>query len=167
MALVERDIGLVYGGGHVGLMGALADAVLAGGGLVTGVIPRGLFAREMAHTGVSELIEVESMHERKALMYDLSDAFVALPGGLGTLDELAEVTTWAQLGLHAKPVALLDVDDFWHPLVAQLDHMVSEGFLTTENRMLVQRFDRVEPMLDSLADFRPAPARRWIRPEER
>ena len=118
-----RGVGLVYGGGSVGLMGAVADAALEAGGSVTGVIPAGLFSREIGHAGLTALHEVGSMHERKQLMYDLADAFVALPGGLGTLEELAEVTTWAQLGLHAKPVALLDVDGFWDPLIAQLDRM--------------------------------------------
>jgi uncharacterized protein (TIGR00730 family) len=119
--VARRGIGLVYGGGSVGLMGELADAALSHGGRVTGVIPAGLFAREVGHTGLTELREVASMHERKQLMYDLSDAFVALPGGLGTLEELAEVATWSQLGLHSKPVVLLDVDGFWEPLATQLE----------------------------------------------
>jgi uncharacterized protein (TIGR00730 family) len=137
--VATRGIRLVYGGGRVGLMGALADAALAQGGRVTGVIPVGLFSREVGHTGLTELHEVGSMHERKRLMYDLADGFIALPGGLGTLEELAEVTTWSQLGLHRKPVVLLDVDDFWAPLCAQLDRMVSLGLLKVANRDLVQR----------------------------
>ena len=127
--LARRGIDLVYGGGSVGLMGEVADAALAAGGRVTGVIPTGLFSREVGHGSLTELHEVGSMHERKQLMYDLSDGFIALPGGLGTLEELAEVTTWSQLGLHAKPVVLLDVDGFWDPLAAQLDRMVAVGLL--------------------------------------
>jgi uncharacterized protein (TIGR00730 family) len=121
--IARRHVALVYGGGSTGLMGELADAALALGGRVIGVIPAGLFAREAGHTGLTELREVTSMHERKKLMYDLSDAFVALPGGLGTLEELAEVATWSQLGLHSKPVVLLNVGGFWDPLLAQLDVM--------------------------------------------
>src|SRR5580700_6480684 len=119
-------------------MGELADAALAHRGRVIGVIPAGLFAREVNHTGLTMLHEVASMHERKQLMYDLADAFIALPGGLGTLEELAEVSTWSQLGLHRKPVVLLDVDDFWAPLVDQLDRMVTVGFLKRANRELIQ-----------------------------
>ena len=115
-AIADRGIDLIYGGGKVGLMGVLADAALRKGGRVVGVIPVGLFSREVGHTGLTELHEVASMHERKRLMYELADGFVALPGGLGTLEELAEVATWTQLGLHAKPVVLLDVADYWKPL---------------------------------------------------
>ena len=165
--MVERDIELVYGGGSVGLMGAVADAVLAGGGRVTGVIPTGLFGREIAHRGLTELREVGSMHERKALMYDLSDAFVALPGGLGTLEELAEVATWAQLGLHAKPVALLDVAGFWGSLVAQLDRMADDGLLKPANRALIRSYPAAVALLDGLAEVRPEAGERWIGPGER
>src|SRR3546814_2586808 len=119
-------------------MGTLADSCLARGGHVVGVIPRGLFRREVAHRGVSELLEPPTMHERKALMYDRSDAFVALPGGLGTLDELAEVATWTQLGLHRKPLVLLDVDGFWRPFVELLDTMVAAGLLKQANRELLR-----------------------------
>ena len=121
--MARRGLCLVYGGGSVGLMGELADSALGHGGRVIGVIPKSLWAREINHTGLTELHEVGSMHERKRLMYDKSDAFIALPGGLGTLEELAEVATWSQLGLHSKPFALLDVDGFWEPLVALLDRM--------------------------------------------
>ena len=127
--IARRGVDLVYGAGSMGLMGELADAALGHGGRVIGVIPAGLFAREVGHTGLTELHEVASMHERKQLMYDLSDAFVALPGGLGTLEELAEVATWSQLGLHSKPIALLDVDGFWEPMVSQLERMTGVGFL--------------------------------------
>jgi len=139
-ALVARSgFGLVYGGGSVGLMGELADAALGYGGRVIGVIPVGLFAREAGHTGLTELHEVASMHQRKQLMYDLADAFIALPGGLGTLEELAEVATWSQLGLHSKPVVLLDVDGFWEPLVTLLDRMVATGLLKPASRNLIQQ----------------------------
>ncbi len=153
-----RGIDLVYGGGSVGLMGVVADAALAAGGRVIGVLPAGLFRREVAHPGLTALHEVASMHERKRLMYDLADAFVALPGGLGTLDELAEVASWSQLGLHAKPVVLLDVDDFWEPLVAQLDRMVRVGLLRPESRRLVGRAGSAAEALAALAAAGPASA---------
>jgi len=162
-----RGLGLVYGGGSVGLMGALADAALAAGGRVVGVIPTGLFSREVGHNGLTELHEVGTMHERKQLMYDLADGFVALPGGLGTLEELAEVTTWSQLGLHAKPVVLLDVDSFWDPLVAQLDRMVAVGLLKPANRELILRAGMPENALDALAAARPPRERKWITPGDR
>lgn len=132
--LAERRIELVYGGAQVGLMGALADSVLARGGRVIGVIPEALQAREIAHPGLTDLHVVASMHERKALMASLSDGFVALPGGIGTLEELFEVWTWAQLGLHHKPCALLDVDGFYAGLAAFLDHVVAQGFLKRQQR---------------------------------
>lgn len=166
--LVARaGIGLVYGGGRVGLMGEIADAALAAGGRVTGVIPVGLFEVEVAHRQLTELREVGSMHERKQLMYDMSDGFVAMPGGLGTLEELAEVTTWSQLGLHAKPVVLLDVDRFWDPLVGQLDRMVSVGLLKPAGRALIQRADSPEEALAVLESARPPRRRQWITPGER
>ncbi|HET6811846.1 MAG TPA: TIGR00730 family Rossman fold protein [Acidimicrobiales bacterium] len=165
--LAARGIELVYGGGRVGLMGQLAEAALAGGGRVIGVIPVGLFSREVGHTGLTELHEVDSMHERKQLMYDRSDAFVALPGGLGTLEELAEVATWSQLGLHRKPIALLDVDDFWAPLIAQLDRMVVAGLLKPANRALIVRTRSPEEALAELASSRPVPVEKWITSSER
>jgi uncharacterized protein (TIGR00730 family) len=132
--LVDQGIGVVYGGGHVGLMGVLADTAMAAGGEVIGVIPQALVDREIGHTAITELRVVGSMHERKALMTELSDAFVALPGGAGTLEELFEVYTWAQLGLHSKPCALLDVDGYYSGLAAFLDHAVEERFLHEEHR---------------------------------
>lgn len=165
--IAGQGIDLVYGGGSVGLMGEIADAALAAGGRVLGVIPTGLFGREITHAGLTELHEVGSMHERKQLMYDLSDGFVALPGGLGTLEELAEVTTWSQLGLHAKPAVLLDVDGFWDPLVAQLDRMVSVGLLKPANRDLIQRASTPAGALAALAAARPASETKWITPGER
>jgi uncharacterized protein (TIGR00730 family) len=162
-----RGVGLVYGGGRTGLMGELADAALGAGGRVIGVIPTGLFDREIAHTELTELHEVGTMHERKQLMYDLADGFVAMPGGLGTLEELAEVTTWSQLGLHAKPVVLLDVQGFWDPLVAQLDRMVAVGLLKPSNRTLIQLAASPEDAMAALAVAQPPREEKWITPGER
>jgi len=150
-ALATASIGLVYGGGHIGLMGILADAVLAGGGQVIGVIPQSLVDRELAHRSLTELRIVRSMHERKALMADLADAFVALPGGFGTGDELLEMLTWAQLGIHAKPVAVLNVDGYFDPLLAWLDNGVLDGFVTTENRRLLKEATSVEDVVALLS----------------
>lgn len=135
--LVERGIGLVYGGGDVGLMGILADTMLAGGGEVIGVITRFLVDREVAHRGLTELRIVESMHERKAVMTEWSDAFLALPGGLGTMDETFEALTWRQLDLHRKPIGLLNVRGYFDHLIRQIDHFVAEGFLSAANRLLL------------------------------
>lgn len=165
--IASRGMNLVYGGGRVGLMGTVADAAMAAGGKVTGVIPAGLFSVEVGHTGLTELREVGSMHERKKLMYDLSDGFIALPGGLGTLEELAEVTTWSQLGLHAKPVVLLDVAGFWKPLVTQLDAMVSVGLLKPASRELVQLAGTPASALDVLSSVTPPREAKWITPSER
>jgi uncharacterized protein (TIGR00730 family) len=150
--LVARDIGLVYGGGAVGLMGTAADAVMSAGGRVTGVIPRDLFGNEVAHTAITTLHRVDSMHERKATMYELADAFVALPGGLGTLEELAETLTWGQIGLHDKPVGLLDPTGFYRPLATFLNHAVDEGFIKPRNleRLIVD--DEPGRLLDRLTE---------------
>lgn len=164
--LAVEGIRLIYGGGAVGLMGALADAVLAGGGEVIGVLPRGLFSREVAHTGLTELREVSSMHERKQLMFELSDAFVALPGGLGTLEELAEVLTWAQLGIHRRPIAVLDPHGYWQPLADLLDRAVSEGFLRKDSRDLVVWVDAVDALLPALVHYEPQPPEGGLGPEE-
>lgn len=167
-ALTRRGLGLVYGAGHVGLMGVLADAVLAAGGEVVGIIPQALVDRELAHRGLTELHVVATMHERKAVMADLADAFVALPGGYGTADELFEILTWAQLGLHAKPVGLLDVDDFFGPLQEWLDRTVAEGFMKATHRRLLVREDDPERLLDLLAAARPEPeSPKWIEDEDR
>ncbi len=161
--LARRGLGLVYGGGSVGLMGVAADAALAAGGEVTGVIPRGLARKELAHAGLTHLRVVSSMHARKAAMADLADAFVALPGGLGTLEELSEVLTWAQLGLHAKPCALLDVAGYWRPLIRLLDHAVEERFVRPEHRRLLLVERSPGRLLDRLGRWRPPPRRRrWI-----
>ncbi len=155
-AIAARGLELVYGGGSVGLMGTVADAALAAGARVTGVIPEVLQIRELAHRGLSDLRVVRSMHERKALMAELSDGFVALPGGMGTLEELAEVLTWAQLGLHARPVGLLDVGGYYRPLVAFFDQAVAAGFLRPHHRAILHEDEAPEPLLDRLAAWRPS-----------
>jgi uncharacterized protein (TIGR00730 family) len=165
--LVGEGIGVVYGGGHVGLMGVLADTVMAAGGEAIGVMPQALVDREIGHTGISELRVVSSMHERKALMADLSDGFIALPGGAGTLEELFEVYTWAQLGLHDKPCGLLDVEDYFSGLVGFLDHAVDQRFLREEHRamLIVEREPRA--LIDRLAEFEPrAVTPKWIDREQ-
>ncbi|MFT3765505.1 MAG: TIGR00730 family Rossman fold protein [Minicystis sp.] len=149
-AMAARGLGLVYGGASVGLMGLIADTALAKGGKVYGVLPEFMVARELAHRGLTELVLVGSMTERKAEMAARSDAFVALPGGFGTLDELFEVLTWSQLGLHKKPVALLDVEGYWSSLVAFLDHAVREGLLRPEYRAMLFVEDDVDKLLDRL-----------------
>jgi uncharacterized protein (TIGR00730 family) len=149
-ALADRGLGLVYGGGRVGLMGAVADATLARGGEVIGVIPRELVDRELAHSGLTELHVVGSLHERKALMAELADGFVALPGGFGTLDELLEQLTWSQLGLHAKPVGLYDVEDYWRPLIALARHATEEGFVRESDLAAIAVAEDAEGLLDRL-----------------
>jgi uncharacterized protein (TIGR00730 family) len=149
----ERGLGLVYGGARVGLMGALADAALAAGAPVLGVLPRSLSSVEVAHAGLTELVLVDGLHARKARMTAESDAFVALPGGFGTLDELFEALTWAQLGLHTRPLGLLNVDGFWDPLVATIDRQVAEGFVTASDRARLS----VEATADALLDALGAP----------
>ncbi len=165
-ALSTRGLALVYGGGGVGLMGALADAVLAAGGEAIGVIPQGLLEREVGHRGLSELHVVDSMHTRKRTMAELSDAFVALPGGLGTLEELFEVLTWAQLGIHAKPCGLLDVGGFYAPLLAVLDHMEREQFIRREHRALLRVETSIDALLDRLAEGRVPSRPALLGPEE-
>jgi uncharacterized protein (TIGR00730 family) len=166
--LAGEGIGVVYGGGHVGLMGVLADTLMAEGGEAIGVMPQALVDREIGHTGISELRVVGSMHQRKALMADLSDAFIALPGGAGTLEELFEVYTWSQLGLHDKPCGLLDVEDYFSGLVGFLDHAVDERFLREEHRamLIVEREPRA--LIERLAEFEPrAVTPKWIDRGER
>lgn len=164
--LARRGIGLVYGGARVGLMGALADAALEDGGRVTGVIPQGLWEREVGHTGLSELLVVDSMHERKALMAERAEAFVALPGGAGTLEELFEVWTWGQLGIHAKPVALLNVGGYWDPLLAMLDHMVEQRFLRAPHRAMVVVDERPDRLLAKLEAYEAPVVPRWMKSVE-
>ncbi len=150
--LSERGVGLVYGGGGIGLMTDIADAVLLGGGDVTGVIPEHLDDREVGHKALTKLHVVRSMHERKALMCDLSDGFCALPGGFGTFDELFEIVTWAQLEIHRKPVGILNVNGYFDPLLALIDHAVEEGFVRPEYRALIQEASEPAELLDNLAD---------------
>lgn len=164
--LARRGIELVYGGGNVGLMGAVADGALSEGGRVIGVIPRALLEKELGHRGVQELIVVASMHERKAKMAELAQAFVALPGGFGTLDEICEVLTWTQLGFHEKPCGFLDVEGYWQPLLAMFDSAVANGFLRTDNRSLVLANEDADVLLEALASWRPDHRPKWIRPGE-
>lgn len=165
-SLAERGVGLVYGGARVGLMGALADGALAAGGHVTGVMPEALMAKEVAHHGLSDLRVVKSMHERKAMMADLAEGFIALPGGLGTLEELFEVLTWAQLGLHRKPCGLLDIQGYFGGLLAFMDHSVAEGFVKAEHRAMLLVAAGCGELLDAMAAFRPPTVTKWIgRPE--
>ena len=165
--LVARRVGLVYGGGATGLMGALADAVLAGGGEVVGVIPRGLMTAELAHAGLSHQHVVASMHERKALMARLADGFVALPGGLGTLEETLEVLTWAQLGIHRKPVGLVNVAGYWDDLLRLLGHAVREGFVRPEYAGFLLAEPSPARLLDQFAVWSPpALARAWLGPAQ-
>jgi len=160
--LAKSDIALVYGGGHVGLMGIVADAVLAGGGKAIGVIPRMLWDREVGHRNLTELHIVETMHERKAMMASLSDAFVALPGGLGTLEEIFEVWTWAQLGIHRKPLGFLDVLGFYAPLLSFLDRAVDAGFIRAQYRsMAIVDIDPAS-LLRRLSEYSPPVVAKWI-----
>jgi uncharacterized protein (TIGR00730 family) len=161
-ALARQGTELVFGGGRVGLMGVLANAVLAAGGRAIGVIPEALVAKELAHQGLSELRVVGSMHQRKALMAELSDAFLALPGGFGTLEEYCEVLTWAQLGLHAKPCGLLNVAGFYDALLDLFDHAVSEQFVPGPHRRLVLVEEDPQRLLDLLGGYRPPQVKKWI-----
>jgi uncharacterized protein (TIGR00730 family) len=163
-ALGERRIGVVYGGACVGLMGVMADAALAAGGEVIGVIPSALVAKEIAHRGLTDLRVVESMHERKALMADRADAFVALPGGWGTLDEFFEVLTWGQLGLHRKPCGLLNVRGYFDRLLSFLDHSVDEGFVRREYRSMIAVADSPDSLLAVLSSYRAPIVEKWIDP---
>ena len=164
--LAGERITLVYGGGSVGLMGVLADAALAAGGRVVGVIPRALWEREIGHRGLSEIHVVETMHERKARMASLADAFLALPGGLGTLEEMFEVWTWGQLGIHEKPCAFLDVNGYYAPLLAFLDRAVELGLIRPQHRAMaiVDRDPRA--LLQKLARYEPPRVAKWIREQE-
>ena len=166
-ALVRHEVGLVYGGARLGLMGAVADAVLTAGGHVTGVIPEALVAKEVAHEGLPDLRVVASMHERKAMMADLADGFVALPGGWGTLEELFEVLTWAQLGLHQKPCGLLNVRGFFDGLLSFLDHAIEERFVRRECRSMVIVSSSPESLLERFRQHIPLVVPKWIEPPAR
>ena len=162
LALARRKLGLVFGGGRVGLMGILADTLLAAGGEVIGVIPKGLATKEVAHAGLSDLRVVDTMHARKALMAQLSDGFIALPGGYGTLEEFCEILTWAQLGIHRKPCGLLNVAGYFDPLLALFDHAVGEGFVGAAQRTLVLQDTDPDRLLEALATFNPPHFKRWM-----
>ena len=164
--LAGRGIGLVYGGASVGLMGAVADAALAAGGEAIGVIPRALMDRELGHPGLTELRVVGSMHARKAMMAELSDGFVALPGGAGTLEEIFEIWTWAQLGDHAKPCGLLNVAGFYDRLIGFLDHAGGERFMRGEHRAMLLAADTADGLLAAFAEYRAPAVRKWIAPAE-
>lgn len=163
---VAEGIALVYGGGTVGLMGLIADTVMNAGGRASGVIPTHLFPKEIAHPGLTQLFEVGSMHERKMKMFELADAFIALPGGFGTLEEVAEVTTWAQLGMHQKPIGLLNVDGYYDPLLALFDRGVDDGLLRPHNRALLCTADSPAGMLAALRAYEPGPRPKWLEPDE-
>ncbi len=164
--LARRGIVMVYGGGRVGLMGAVADAALEEGGEVVGVMPEALLAKEIAHEGLTKLHVVGSMHERKRLMADLSDGFVTLPGGYGTFEEFLEVLSWAQLGIHEKPCGLLDVDGYYEPLVTLFDEAVEEGFLHSDHRSLVLMEKDPELLLDVMNRYTPPGTKKWIVPRD-
>lgn len=165
-ALVAAEVRLVYGGASVGLMGTLADSVLEGGGEAVGVIPEGLVHKEISHSGLTKLHVVGSMHERKALMAELSEGFIALPGGTGTMEEFFEVFTWAQLGEHEKPCGLLDVEGYFDPLVAFLDHMVEQGFLKEHHRTIILHDTEPASLLDRFACYEPSGRFRWTGEQE-
>ncbi len=160
--LASRGMRLVYGGGNVGLMGIVADAALANGGAVVGVIPEALVARELAHAGCTELHVVQSMHERKALMADLSDGFVMLPGGFGTYDEFCEIVTWAQLGIHRKPCGVLNTDGFFRAMLEHFDLATSEGFVHESHRRMIVEASTPAPLLDAMRAYEPTFAAKWI-----
>ncbi len=161
-AMANKNIGLVYGGASIGIMGAIADAVLEEGGEVIGIIPKGLFVKEVAHTGITELREVNSMHERKALMAELSDGFIALPGGLGTIEEFFEIWTWAQLGMHHKPCGLLNVCHYYDKLIDIIDHTVSERFVKDVNRSMVFVEEQPDILLQKFESYKAAKVKKWI-----
>ena len=164
--LAAKKIGLVYGGGNVGLMGVIADAAIAAGGEVIGVIPQALKDREIAHTGVRDLRVVDSMHTRKAMMAELSDAFIAMPGGVGTFEEFFEAITWTQLGLHRKPCGLLNVGGFYTPLVAFIDQAVSEGFIKPVHRRMIVVDDNPERLVNTLTTMDLPDVPKWIKKDE-
>lgn len=161
-AFVKRNIGLVYGGGNVGLMGVIADEILAQGGEAIGVIPHSLVRREVSHQSLTAQHVVGTMHERKALMAELSDGFIAMPGGMGTFDEFCEILTWAQLGIHQKPCGILNVENYFTPLLTMFDHAVTEGFLRDAHRALVLEATEPDDLLDALAAYRPQQVEKWL-----
>jgi uncharacterized protein (TIGR00730 family) len=160
--IAGRGLGLVYGGGDVGLMKVVADAAMGAGGAVTGIIPRTLLEREIGHGALTELLVVETMHERKLAMAERADAFIALPGGIGTVEELVEVLTWTQLGVHDKPCAVLDVEGYWQPLLALLDHAVTERFLPEKHREMLLSDTDPQALLDALEAWQPQSVPKWL-----
>lgn len=164
--IAKRGYRIVYGGSHLGLMGAVAEGALQNGGEVVGVLPKFMSSREIAHPGLTELIMVESMHERKLRMHDLSDGVIALPGGFGTFEELFEMLTWAQLGLHTKPIGLLNLDGFYDNLIKMMDHMNEEGFLRPQFRRLVLDKPEIDALIDAMENFIPIPKDQRIKPSQ-
>lgn len=160
--LAENSIHVIFGGGKIGMMGALANAALESGGKVIGVIPRFLHVKEVAHTQLTELITVDTMHERKALIEEMCDGAIALPGGFGTLDELFEMLTWGQLGLHDKAVGILNTNGYFDPILSALDRMVEEGFLKNLNRDMVLVSQEIEKLVDAMRNYQPPKIRKWI-----
>jgi uncharacterized protein (TIGR00730 family) len=160
--IAARGIGLVYGGARCGLMGAVANAAIGNGGEVVGVIPEALIEKEIAHVGVSDLRIVGSMHERKMLMSDLADAFIAMPGGMGTMEEFCEVLTWAQLGLHKKPCGLLNVEGYYHHLISFFDHAVAERFVKPEHRSLIVIDEEPQRLIERLESYEMPAVSKWI-----
>ncbi|WNJ20969.1 TIGR00730 family Rossman fold protein [Pontibacter sp. G13] len=160
--LADRSIELIYGAGNVGLMGIIADQVLASGGQVKGVIPNFLMQKEVGHTGIQELILTDTMHERKQIMADLSDGFIAMPGGMGTMDELCEILTWGQLGLHNKPIGILNVDGYFTPLLEFFDSMVEKKFLHPKNRAMVLSHTDPEELLNLMDQYQPPDVEKWL-----
>ena len=165
-ALIERRIGLVYGGGGVGMMGRISETVKNGGGEIVGIIPKALLAREVGRRDPAELRIVRSMHERKAMMVELSDGFIALPGGFGTFEEFCEIVTWAQLGLHTKPVGLLNVESYFDPLIEQFDRAVTEDFAYAENRNLILHETNPDRLLDLMETYQAPTVEQWIDSDE-
>lgn len=161
-AFLKNDIELVYGGAKVGVMGAIADAMLAAGGTVIGVLPKGLFRTEVPHSGLTQLIEVKSMHERKSRMAEISDGFIALPGGLGTIEELFEILTWAQLGLHKNPVAILNVNGFYDKLIEYLEHAVAEQFIRPQHKDMIIVDTDINNILLKFASYQAPSTQKWI-----
>ncbi len=169
--LAARGIALIYGGGNIGLMGAVADACLAAGGEVVGIIPEALMGKEVEgrnveHRALTRLEVVDSMHTRKARMAELADGFIALPGGFGTFEEFCEILTWGQLGFHVKPMGLLNVNGFYDPLLALFDHAVGEGFLRPQNRAMALAETDIEKLLDAMAAYRPEAVSKWLKEEK-
>lgn len=164
--LLERNIGLVYGGGGIGLMGRISQIINDGGGTIIGVIPKALLAREIGRVDIGELRIVRSMHERKAMMAEISDGFIALPGGFGTFEEFCEIVTWAQLGLHAKPVGLLNVDSYFDPLIEQFDHAVREEFAYPDNRNVILHETDPARLLDLMESYKAPQVQQWIDPDD-